>query len=267
MRAKASARCSRSVSRASRDAEGSGGPVASTPRASLGGAKRAAQHGGESLISEWITTALGTFVSLLPITNPFSTAVVFLVIARRFSPERQRHQATMACLYMAGVLGVFLFAGALIMSFFGISIAAVRIAGGLIVARIGFGMLGPEPGPGMSDESREEALHMTDIAFTPLAMPMLSGPGSIAVTLGMAAGAETLGEYLAIGVGIVLVAAVSLLVLRGAGRIVALLGVTGLNALTRIMGFLLVCVGIQFVGIGIVEGLSSGDLLGRLLEG
>jgi multiple antibiotic resistance protein len=213
-----------------------------------------------------MTTALGTFVSLLPITNPFSAAVVFLAIARRFTPEQQKHQATMACIYMAAVLGVFLFAGALIMSFFGISIAAVRIAGGLIVARIGFGMLDPEPGPGFSEESREEALHMTDIAFTPLAMPMMSGPGSIAVTLGMAAGAETVGEYLAIGVGIVLVAIVSLAVLRAARRIVALLGVTGLNALTRIMGFLLVCVGIQFVGIGVVEGLSSEDLLGRLLE-
>lgn len=218
------------------------------------------------MVAEWITTALGTFVGLLPITNPFSTAVVFLAITSRFSRERQRQQATMACLYMAAVLGVFLFTGALIMSFFGISIAAVRVAGGIIVARIGFGMLEPEPQPGVSEESKEEALHMTDVAFTPLAMPMLSGPGSIAVTLGMAAGAETLGEYLAIGVGIVLVAGVSLLVLRGAGRVVALLGVNGLNALTRIMGFLLICVGIQFVGIGIVEGLSSGDLLGRLLE-
>ena len=214
-----------------------------------------------------MTTALGTFVSLLPITNPFSTAVVFLVIARRFTPEQQRRQATLACVYTAAVLGTFLFAGALIMSFFGISIAAVRIAGGLIVARIGFGMLDPEPEERVSEESKEEALQMTDIAFTPLAMPMMSGPGSIAVTLGMAAGAESIGEYLAIGVGIVLVAAVSLVVLRGARRIVDVLGVTGLNALTRIMGFLLVCVGIQFVGIGIAEGLSSQDLIGRVIEG
>ncbi len=218
------------------------------------------------MLGEWVTTALGTFVGLLPITNPFSTAVVFLAISQRFSPERQRQQATMACIYMAAVLGVFLFSGALIMSFFGISIAAVRVAGGLIVARVGFGMLDPKPDERVSDESKEEALHMTDIAFTPLAMPMLSGPGSIAVTLGMAAGATTLGEYLAIGVGILLVAGLSLVVLRSAGRVVALLGVTGLNALTRIMGFLLVCVGIQFVGIGVVEALSSEDLLGRLID-
>ena len=136
------------------------------------------------MLGEWVATALGTFVGLLPITNPFSTAVVFLAITRRFSPERQRQQATLACLSMAAVLGVFLFTGALIMSFFGISIAAVRVAGGLIVARIGFGMLDPEPKERVSEESKEEALHMRDVAFTPLAMPMLSGPGSIAVTLG-----------------------------------------------------------------------------------
>ncbi len=213
------------------------------------------------MIVEWINTVLGTVVGLLPIANPFSTAVVFLAIAGRLPKERQRQQAGMAAVYMASVLLVSLVAGALIMQFFGISIAAVRIAGGLIVARIGFGMLQAETEEGVSEQAKREALRMTDIAFTPLAMPMLSGPGSIAVTLGMAAGAETLGEVVAIGVGIVLVSAVSWGVLRGARRTVDLLGVTGMNALTRIMGFLLVCVGVQFIGIGIAEAIAPGGFL------
>lgn len=219
------------------------------------------------MILDLATAALATFVGLLPIANPFSTAAVFVAITQRFSAAQARDQAWRACVYMAIVLLVSLFAGALIMQFFGISIPALRIAGGLIVARVGFGMLNPEPDPDVSETQREEALHMNDLAFTPLAMPMLSGPGSIAVTIGMAAGAESPWEYGAIALGIVMVAYASWLVLRSARRIVALLGATGMTALTRVMGFLLVCVGVQFVGAGVVQILSDEATLAALVAG
>ena len=218
------------------------------------------------MLGEWVAAAVVTFVGILPIANPFSTAVVFLAITDGFSEARRRAQARLACIYMAGVLWVFLVAGALIMSFFGISLSGVRIAGGLIVTRIGFGMLRSEPGDDVSEESREEATHMRDVAFTPLAMPMLSGPGSIAVTIGMAAEAEGVGEHLAIALGIGLVAVVSWLVLRASRRVVGFLGATGMNAMVRIMGFLLVCVGIQFVVDGTQQILASPDFLGPLLD-
>jgi len=214
---------------------------------------------------ELLSAAFGTFVGLLPIANPFSTAAVFLAITQRFSGAQAREQARRACVYMAAVLLVTLFAGALVMEFFGISIPALRIAGGLIVARIGFGMLNPQPEEEVGENQKEEALHMTDVAFTPLAVPMLSGPGSIAVTIGMAAGAESPWEYPAIALGILLVAYVSWLVLRSAQRIVALLGTTGMTALVRIMGFLLVCVGVQFIGLGVVQVLTNEEVLRALL--
>lgn len=191
----------------------------------------------------------------------------FLILTQQFTEPQARDQARRACVYMAIVLLVSLFAGALIMQFFGISIPALRIAGGLIVARIGFGMLAPEPDPDVTETQQEEARHMTDLAFTPLAMPMLSGPGSIAVTVGMAAGTESPWEYGAIALGILLVALVSWLVLRSARRIVALLGETGMAALTRVMGFLLVCVGVQFVAAGVVQILSDEETLGALVAG
>jgi multiple antibiotic resistance protein len=218
------------------------------------------------VILEAVAAAVVTFVGILPIANPFSTAVVFLTITEGFGPERRLQQARMACVYMAAVLIVFLVAGALIMEFFGISIPGVRIAGGLIVSRIGFGMLSAEPEQQVSSESREEATHMRDVSFTPLAMPMLSGPGSIAVTIGMAAEADGIVEHLAIALGIVLVAIVSFLVLRESGRVVRFLGVTGMQAMSRIMGFLLVCVGIQFVVIGIQQILSEPEFMGPILE-
>ena len=95
------------------------------------------------MVANWLTTVLATFAGLLPIVNPFGTAAVFLALTGRLSDAERQRQATLACLYATGVLLVFLFAGALIMNFFGISIPALRIAGGLIVARVGFSMLAP----------------------------------------------------------------------------------------------------------------------------
>lgn len=213
------------------------------------------------MLAAWLTTVLATFVGLLPIVNPFSSAVVFLALTGRLSdPERQR-QATLACLYALGVLLVFLFAGALIMTFFGISIPALRVAGGLIVARAGFSMLAPTVDGGPD----ETALHR-DIAFTPLAVPMLSGPGSIAVTIGMAAGADSIFGHLAIAAGIVLVVLVSWAILRSARAVKRLLGERGIDAMTRIMGFLLICVGVQFIGIGVIEVVTDQRFLGDLVN-
>jgi multiple antibiotic resistance protein len=219
------------------------------------------------MLGELIATTLGTFVSLLPIANPFSTAVVFLALTQHMSDARAQQQAKMACVYMAAVLLVSLFAGAVIMAFFGISIPALRIAGGLIVARIGFGMLNPEPEEDLGEAEHEDARRMTDLAFTPLAMPMLSGPGSIAVTIGMATGATSLLDHLAIAGGIVLVAYASWFVLGHSRAVVTKLGPTGVTALVRIMGFLLVCVGVQFIGLGLIEIASSPAVLQAILEG
>jgi multiple antibiotic resistance protein len=219
------------------------------------------------MLVDMLTAVLATFVALLPIANPFSTAAVFLALTQRFSEDRAQSQARLACIYTAAVLLVALFAGAVIMKFFGISIPALRIAGGLIIARIGFGMLNPEPEPDVGEKEKQDALLMTDLSFTPLAMPMLSGPGSIAVTIGMAASVDSAWEYVAIALGILLVAWVSWLVLRSARRIVAVLGTTGMTALVRIMGFLLVCVGVQFIGLGVVQILTNEEVLRALVAG
>lgn len=218
------------------------------------------------MIGSWISIAVVTFIGILPIANPFSTAVVFLAITEDLSEDRRRQQARLACVYMTVVLITFLLLGSAIMNFFGISIPGLRIAGGLIVARIGFGMLSSTSENEMPEGSREEAVRKDDVAFTPLAMPMLSGPGSIAVTIGMATEADGVGENSAIVVGIGLVSLVSWLVLRASARVVRVLGATGMNAMGRIMGFLLVCVGIQFIVDGTHDILSSPAFWDPVLE-
>lgn len=215
---------------------------------------------------DWLTLVAATFAALLPIANPFSTAPVFAAVTRNMTPERRLQQARMACVYAFAVLTVTLLAGALILNLFGLSIHALRVAGGLIVARIGFGMLYSKPEAELGEEAREEAMAMRDVAFTPVAMPMLSGPGSIAVTLGMATEVGHPFDNTAIVTGIALVALVSWVVLRSSVRVVAFLGVTGVDVLTRIMGLLLVGIGVQFVFVGILEPLTSDSVIGAIVE-
>ncbi len=216
------------------------------------------------MIESFIVLIGTTFGALLPITNPFSTAPVFATLTRGMSRAHRRQQARSAIIYTAAVLLVSLLAGLVILEFFGISISALRVTGGLIVARIGFGMLNPAAEPELPEEDAKEVSRKDDIAFVPIAMPLLSGPGSIAVTISMATAVNNLIDYVAIGIGILLVSAFAWVVLRSSEKIVDLLGSTGVNILTRIMGLILIGIGIQFIAIGIVGFLTDGPIADAL---
>jgi len=203
-------------------------------------------------MSDFTQILLGTIVSLLPIVNPFSVAVTFISLSKDMDGGKRNRQALLASVYMAAILIVFLIAGVLIMKFFGISLPGIRIAGGIIITYIGFRMLNPEPRDPQLQGSG--AIHADDdIAFTPLAMPMLSGPGAIAVTIGMAANAGSVTDYAAESLGIIVVAVITFILLRIAGSVKRHLGDYGVIILTRIMGFLLICIGVQFVMLGILD--------------
>lgn len=205
---------------------------------------------------------LGTFIGLLPIINPLAAAPTFLAITEGDSPARRREQARKGCCYMVGILVSFLIGGTFIMNFFGISIPGLRIAGGIMMTGIGLGMLTSQKTAARpDDEEHEAAVKKPDISFSPLAMPMLSGPGSIAVTLGFTSLAEGWLDYAAIILGIVAVALLTYVVLRLSGKIVGLIGPVGLNAMTKIMGFLIMCIGVQFVVNGVLGIATDPELL------
>jgi multiple antibiotic resistance protein len=208
-------------------------------------------------MSSWLALVAATVGALLPIANPFSTAPIFAAMTRGEKQDSRNRQARLASIYMAGILLISLVAGALILEFFGISLQALRVAGGLIIARIGFSMLNPEPERPLPRRDQDESADKDAIAFTPIAMPLLSGPGSIAVTISMATSANNAFQYIPIGIGIVIVAAVSWLVLRYSSPIVDAMGRTGVNALTRVMGLILVCIGVQFVVTGVVDLVAT----------
>lgn len=205
---------------------------------------------------------LGTVVGLLPVINPLAATPTFLAITEGDSQARRLEQLRRACFYMVTILVGSLVFGTFIMNAFGISIPGLRIAGGMLVVGIGWRMLlGGDGGDQHSEHAIPAARAKPDVSFTPLAMPMLSGPGSIAVTVGFASLARAWLDYAAIILGIVAVAAISYATLRLSTRVVTVIGANGMNALTKLMGFLLVCVGIQFVVNGVIGVATEPELV------
>jgi multiple antibiotic resistance protein len=198
------------------------------------------------------TLFVAAFTSIISVANPLAAIPVFLSLTERNTDTERIHIAQKSSLYMFLVLTIFLLAGTYIMSFFGISLPGIRIAGGLIILRAAYAMLNPsDTERKISEEAEEAAKEKEDISFSPMAMPMLSGPGSIAVVIGLASQSDGIMDLLIVTAAIVLVALISYGVLRVAPFSARYIGPTGMNAITRMMGFIAMAIGVQFILNGI----------------
>lgn len=209
---------------------------------------------------------IATFVALLPIINPFSTAPMFLAITEGDTEAERREQAGKAVVYMICILVAFLIGGTFIMKFFGLSLPGLRIAGGILIGGVGMRMLYPKDESEQTRAERLESKFKRDVSFTPLAMPSLAGPGAISVTIGLTSLARGWLDFASIIIGILLVACMVYATLRLSTRLVRVLGVNGLHAMTKIMGFLILCVGVQFIVNGMIEVASSPELIKGIIQ-
>lgn len=195
---------------------------------------------------------VASFTSLFSVVNPLAVMPLFLSLTDRFEESERVQTAKWASIYMFGILIVFLLVGTFILSFFGISLAGIRIAGGLIIMRAAYSMLNPEkPRKKLTAEDQAAAMEKEDVSFSPLALPLLSGPGSIAVVIGFASQAEGVPDYLIIAVSIFLVVIITYGILRLAPFLAKYIGTTGLNVMTRLMGFIALAISVQFILSGI----------------
>lgn len=205
----------------------------------------------ENLNRLLVSYFLGGLISLATITNPLSKIPVFLALAADLEAGVASQEARRACFYGFLLLTGGLFAGVFILEAFGISFGALRIAGGLTVALIGYRMLfGTNDSPLVGGTG--------SFAFFPLAMPGIAGPGALATVIGIsseiaevAGGMQRVLAYGATMASIAITCLVIWLVLRSARWVSRRLGAEGINVVARLTGFLLVCIGVQFVGSGI----------------
>ena len=203
---------------------------------------------------------LGGLVGLMSISNPLSKIPLFVSLTEDMSARERAATARKACLYGFALLVFTLFFGVLILELFGISQGALRIAGGLTVALLGYRMLFGYGYVGPTGKGAKG-----NIAVFPLALPAISGPGAIAVVIGISTEIAELRTtalkavaYAGTATSMLLTCIAIWLTLRSARFLSRAMGADAMEAITRIMGFLLVCIGVQFVASG-VRSIIAGQ--------
>lgn len=210
------------------------------------------------LLLKWYLVGL---TSLIPIVNPFSTIPLMLSLTRGMSAQERNRQATRAALYSAIMMEGTLVAGSAVLAFFNVSVPALRIAGGMVVAFLGFRMLFPSPASETDQAGPQSRNARQDYSLIPLAFPSLCGAGTMALLISYSSTIESRAPSLAVklaahGTGLAVIATVgllSLVLLRSASAVSKKLGDAGMEAIARIMGLLMVCIGVQFVAHGVRE--------------
>ena len=198
---------------------------------------------------------LATLFPLFSIVDPPGASPVYVALTSdRSRPERNRI-ALHTSLYFLLILLSFFLAGTYILSFFGLTIHAFRIAGGLALLSSGFALMNGKFARrrGYDKDMEKKSQERQDIAFSPMAMPMLSGPGSISYLITQYAQHPAWNERVLIITAIFAVTALVWALLRIAPFLFRILGNGGLNAIARIMGFIVIAIGVQFIVDGLVK--------------
>jgi multiple antibiotic resistance protein len=200
-----------------------------------------------SLLKRFITY----FVGLFAIIDPVAAVPVWISLTQGYSDFRRKILLRKAVLFVFMILTTFLLLGNGVMHFFGISMASMRIAGGLMLSFTAFQMLGSKKPQKTTAEKKTVLREREDISFSPVAMPLLSGPGAIAVIVGMAGNLglpwESPASYSLVILAIVINCALVWLTFTYAGRVAVYFGPDAILALTKIMGFILLCIGVEFI--------------------
>jgi multiple antibiotic resistance protein len=203
-----------------------------------------------SLVS-FILVSLG---SLISIVDPFAAVPIFLALVGgqpRPAQARTALRASATCLVVLTVFGV---AGNFIFSFFGITLPAFKIAGGILLFGVGLEMMrAKRSGTRATNEEEIEAETKEDVGLIPLGLPLLSGPGAIATVMVLVAKARDFPQRIVVFAAIAVVSLLTFIVLRSAAFVARVLGRTGINIVGRVMGLILAAVAMQFI----IDGLRE----------
>ena len=209
-----------------------------------------------------LTLFITTLTTMLAVINPLESLPIFLQLLAGQDEQAHRRVARLACLYATLLIFFFLVFGTVMLQIFSVPLSMIRIVGGIILMRIGFSLFLPSPAGGVfqaggSGSTGEEA----DIAFVPLAMPLMFGPGVLATVLGMCSLVRhPISDFISlVAISLACLAAVLIiyLILTYARYLVDRLGAKGIDAATRIVGFFVAAMGMGLVFHGVIEALQN----------
>ncbi|WP_312350129.1 MarC family protein [Actinomyces sp.] len=204
-------------------------------------------------MSGLLAVLTATFAALLPITNPLGAVATFAALTAGQEPGRVRRQAWRTAVDVAAVLVVFALLGTLLLNALGVSLASLQIAGAIVVGHAGFRML--VPSEQMNSPEQQHARSKPDISFSPMALPLIAGPGAIGVVIALAARHPGAEARAGIVLGILVISVLIGVTLRWGTPLVDRMGPTGTGAMTRVMGFLILVIGVE-LGVHGIQALK-----------
>ncbi|GAB2645238.1 MULTISPECIES: MarC family protein [Psychrobacter] len=205
------------------------------------------------------TEIIKIILAFMVLINPFSALTLFLDLTRGYSMRNRRKVARVACLTIFITISFFTVAGETLLKALGISIGSFQLAGGILVFLISLNMMNGEGNPVKPDQENFDVDHVQDApptmasAVVPIAIPMMIGPGGISTVIIYSSQVSGILQVSAIIIAGLFISLFCYLALMAAGRISRLLGDTGLNIMSRIMGMLLAAVSIEII----VSGLRT----------
>ncbi len=199
-----------------------------------------------------IAIFLQFFLGLVAAVNPVGIMPVFGSLTGHMTLEEKNKTAATANIAVAIILIIALLAGQMLLDLFSISLDSFRVAGGLLLLSIAFSMMSGKLGEDKQNkQEKSEYISREQIAVVPLAMPLMAGPGAISSTIVYGSRYPNMLDTLGIILTVVAFSFCSWLLFRSAPYIVRLLGQTGINVITRIMGLILGALGIEFIANGL----------------
>ncbi|MBK5192603.1 MAG: NAAT family transporter [Flavobacteriaceae bacterium] len=203
------------------------------------------------------------FAALFSVMNPLGTVPIFVGLTKEDTPAERSKTSLLTSINIFVILVISFFTGRYLLQFFGISIESLRIAGGLIIVTSGFALLTGSfsKHKGMDKQRvKDDAFQREGVSLTPLAIPMLAGPGSISLLIGMYEEYHVFSERIIAVLAILAVCLATFAVLKSAHYIVKYLGASGINAISRIIGFIVIAIGIEYISSSVIV------VLGKILD-
>lgn len=189
------------------------------------------------------------FAALFSVLNPIGTVPIFVALTQNDTKTERSRISLWTSINVFIILIISFFIGQYVLSFFGITINALRITGGIIITSSGFSLLNGKfnKNKGINKKVEQEIKVRNDIALTPLAMPMLAGPGSISLLITFYQENHSTQDILTSCLAILAVSLIIYLMLKSAHYISKILGTSGIVAISRIIGFLTIAIGVQYI--------------------
>ena len=196
--------------------------------------------------------------ALFVIANPIGVTPLFISLTNRQTDEQRRHTARLTATTVVIVLITSMFLGEVILHFFGIRMASFRAGGGILILLMAIAMLQARPSPTYhTAEESKEAAARDEVAVVPLGIPLIAGPGAISTVIIYAHQATTWFDMTVLLLTVLCVAGSVWITLRLSDRIRVILGTTGINIVTRLLGLILAAVGVEFLADGLTQLLPG----------